>query len=421
MRLRKISLIPNSRRYILVMFVIAGSFIFPQASQLAYAHTFSTSESAEFLSLVDQIKAEAALATMNLQTSNNNDNNNNNSTILAQAHAQKASTLLLVDNNDTLGEIREVNNRIADSLEGGLKQLEGNVTALTSSSSSISQGQTPSPPPQDRIQSINQTVKSLDDILAEAVSARIERTQQDNATTWAMTLAHLVNVVLSDYGNATGASFDLTDLSNMASMGGGMQMSESGSSNSNNSMAMSTTTMTINESQMQMSNNSNNTSDNNTMTMMMANNSTANSANSSSMSNTTTAATTTIVDTAAYQSSQYLANNTILQLFNDKLKPLTISSNGTLVSNNNTNATTLMTEQGQNNNTSLNASNNNTMSSIDKIEAGLLQLRDDINHKATPQEVMMTAHTNIHPIIMQVYGLTLEQEEGEGHTDHDES
>ncbi|MFL6479718.1 MAG: hypothetical protein ACJ70S_01235 [Nitrososphaera sp.] len=417
MRLRKISLIPNSRRYILVMFVIAGSFIFPQASQLAYAHTFSTSESAEFLSLVDQIKAEAALATMNLQTSNNN--NNNNSTILAQAHAQKASTLLLVDNNDTLGEIREVNNRIADSLEGGLKQLEGNVTALASSSST-SQGQTPSPPPQDRIQSINQTVKSLDDILAEAVSARIERTQQDNATTRAMTLAHLVNVVLSDYGNATGASFDLTDLSNMASMGGGVQMSESGSSNSNNSMAMSTTTMTINENQMQMSNNSNNTSDNNTMTMMMANNSTANSANSSSMSNTTTAA-TTIVDTAAYQSSQYLANNTILQLFNDKLKPLTISSNGTSVSNNNTNATTLITEQGQNNNTSLNASNNNTMSSIDKLEAGLLQLRDDINHKATPQEVMMTAHTNIHPIIMQVYGLTLEQEEGEGHTDHDES
>ncbi|MFL6482420.1 MAG: hypothetical protein ACJ70R_05790 [Nitrososphaera sp.] len=400
-----------------MMFVIAGSFIFPQASQLAYAHTFSTSESAEFLSLVDQIKAEAALATMNLQTSNNN---NNNSTILAQAHAQKASTLLLVDNNDTLGEIREVNNRIADSLEGGLKQLEGNVTALTSSSSSTSQGQTPSPPPQDRIQSINQTVKSLDDILAEAVSARIERTQQDNATTRAMTLAHLVNVVLSDYGNATGASFDLTDLSNTASMGGGMQMSESGSSNSNNSMAMSTTTMTINGSQMQMSNNSNNTSDNNTMSMMMANNSTANSANSSSMSNTTTAA-TTIVDTAAYQSSQYLANNTILQLFNDKLKPLTISSNGTSVSNNNTNATTLMTEQGQNNNTSLNASNNNTISSIDKIEAGLLQLRDDINHKATPQEVMMTAHTNIHPIIMQVYGLTLEQEEGEGHTDHDES
>ena len=81
------------------MFVIAGSFIFPQASQLAYAHTFSTSESVEFLSLVDQIKPEAALATMNLQTASIN---NNNATASAQAHAQKASTLLLVDNNDAL-------------------------------------------------------------------------------------------------------------------------------------------------------------------------------------------------------------------------------------------------------------------------------------------------------------------------------
>jgi hypothetical protein len=90
-----------------------SSLIFPVAiSHLAYAHTFSTSESAKFLSLVDQIKAEAALA---------------------QAHAQKASTLLLVDNNYAPGEIRELNNRIADSLESGLKQIEGNVTALADS------------------------------------------------------------------------------------------------------------------------------------------------------------------------------------------------------------------------------------------------------------------------------------------------
>jgi hypothetical protein len=278
--------------------------------------------------------------------------------------------------------------------------------------------------PQDRIQSINQTINSLDDTLAEAVSVRIESTAQNNATTWAMTLADLVNVVLSDYGNATGSSVDLTDISNMASMGGGMQMNETDSSNSNNSMAMptTTTTMMMNGSQMQMSNSSNNTGNNKTMTMMMAaNNSTADSANSSSMSNAT-AATTTIVDMAAYQSAQYLANNTILHLFNDTLKPLTISSNGASVSNNNnnnTNATTSMTEQEQNNNTSMNATNN-TMSNIDKLQAGLLQLRDDINHKATPQEAMVTAHTNIHPVIMHIYGLTLEQEEGEDHSDHSE-
>jgi hypothetical protein len=201
-------------------------------------------------------------------------------------------------------------------------------------------------------------------------------------------------------------------------MGGRMQMSESGS-NSNNSMAMSTTTMTVNGSQMQISNNSNNGSGNNTMTVMMTNNSTAGGAIVSSMSNATTAASTTIVDTAAYQSAQYLANNTILQLFNDTLKPLTISSNGASVSNNANTTTASMTQQGQNNSTSQNA-NNNALSNLDKLQAGLLQLRDGINHKATPQEVMMTAHTSIHPTIMQNYGLTLEQAEGEGHTDHEE-
>jgi hypothetical protein len=405
MKLQRISFIPNGRRHILVMFVIAGSFIFPQVSQLAYAHTFSTSESAEFLSLVDQIKAEVALVNMNLQTSNNN------ATALAQAHAQKAATLLLVDNNDTLGEIREVNNRIANSLENGLKQLEGNATVLTSSTSSRQM------PSQERIQSINQTVQSLVDILSEAVSVRIEQAEQNNSTTWAMSLAHLVNVVLGNYGNATGASFDLTDISNMPSMGGtagGMQMNDNNNSSNNNN------TMTMSGSQMQMSNNSNSTSDNNTMTMMMTKNNTAGSTNSSSMSNTTTT-TTTIVDTAAYQSAQYLANNTILQLFNDKLKPLSINSNGTSANNNTNTTTASMIDQGQNNNASLNVSNNdNTVSNIDKIQAGLLQLRDDINHKATPQEVMITAHTNIHPVIMRVYGLTLEQEE-EGHADHDES
>src|SRR5919106_2596057 len=144
MTAQKISFMPNYMRYLVLMFILAGSLLTP-ASHFAYAHTFSTSESAEFLSLVDQIRAEAQLVTMNLE--------NNNAT-LAQAHAEKASSLL---NNSTLDEIREVNTRIADSLETGLEQLEGNVTSLTSTP----QGQVP----QDRIQSVNETVMTLDDLL----------------------------------------------------------------------------------------------------------------------------------------------------------------------------------------------------------------------------------------------------------------
>jgi hypothetical protein len=122
MRTRKIPVMLYSARFLLMSLVLAGSFIFP-ASHLVYAHTFSTSESAEFLSLADQIRVETGLVTMNLE-------NNNNAT-LAQAHAEKASSLL---NNNTLGELRERNNRIADSLEIGLEQLKGNVTSLISAS-----------------------------------------------------------------------------------------------------------------------------------------------------------------------------------------------------------------------------------------------------------------------------------------------
>ena len=330
MMIIKIPFMLYNMRFPLLFLVLAGSFIFP-VSHLVYAHTFSTSESAEFLSLTDEIRAETALVTINLE--------NNNAT-LAQAHAEKASSLL---DNNTLSEIRERNNRIANSLETGLEQLVGNVTSLASASL----GQMP----QDRIQSTNQAVMSLNDIMAEAVTARVESEQQNNATTWAMVLADLVNVVLSDYGNATGSSFDLTDISNMA---------EANATSSTSNM------------------------------------------------------TTTILDTAAYQSAQYLANNTILQLFNDTLKPLTLSSNGT--SSDNNNATTI-TQRGQG--TSSAAGGGNMTSDIDQLEANLLQLKDDINGKATPNEVMMTAHVNIDPLLMQSYGLTLEEEEGEEEHDSD--
>lgn len=339
MRTQKISFLPYPVKYLLLLFILSGSLL-TSASHIAYAHTFSTSESAQFLSLVDQIRAETGLVTMNLE--------NNNAT-LAQTHAEKASSLL---DSNTLSEIQETNNRIANSLETGLEQLVGNATSLASEST----GQMS----QDRIQSINQMIMSLNDTMAEAITVRVESDQLNNATTWAMALADLVNVVLSDYGNATGSSFDLRDMSNMAEPNATM----------------------------------------------------------SPMSNMTTT-TTTITDTAAYQSAQYLANNTILQLFNDTLKPLTVSSSGTS-SSNSSNATT-MTQEGQE---TLPAADNMTTSDIDKLEAGLLQLKDDINAKATPNEVMMTAHLNVHPLIIQIYGLTLEQEgegeEGQQHSAHEQ-
>jgi hypothetical protein len=350
MRAQKISFMPYHMRYLLLLFILAGSLLTP-ASHQVYAHTFSTSESAQFLSLVDQIRAETGLVTTNLE---------NNNAILAQAHAEKASSLL---NNSTLDEIREVNNRIADSLETGLAQLEENVTSL----SAVSQGQQV---PLDRIQTINETVVSLNDILAEAVTVRVESEQQNNATTWAMVLADLTNTVLSNYGNATGAAFDLTDMTNLAEMEGEDARTASEGINNNTTQANTT-----------------------------ASNATTN---------------TIIVDEAAYQTAQYLANNTTLQLMNDILKPLTTTSaagaNGTTDNNNDNGATV---QQQQLDNDTLSTTDNNATAGIEELEMSLLQLRDYVNSKASPREVMAIPHLEIHPMLIQLYGLTPEDEGGD--------
>jgi hypothetical protein len=354
--------------FFLAMLALASSFLFP-ATNLAYAHTFSTSESAEFLSLVHQIRAETALVTLNLQSNN---------VTLAQAHAQKAATL---PDNLTITEIRERNNRIADSLVAGLEQLEQNVTSLAA--------EPQEPISQDRIEIINQSVASLNDVLAEGVTVRVESDQQNNATMWASVLADLVNVVLSDYGNATGASFDLTEMANLAGMGG-MEMDQG-----NNVTMMMTTDET-----MQMSGNNNSSVDNTTTMGTNFNSSTSNM-------------TTTIVDEAAYQSAQYLANNTLLQLFSDTLKPLTISTKET-TADSDTNITAMTQEEQESS-----PPTNNVTSNIDELEAGLMQLRDAINGKANTYEVMIAAHVKVHPLLMQIYGLTIENQEGEEeHTDH---
>jgi hypothetical protein len=336
--------------FLLAVLVLAGPFLFP-ASRVAHAHTFSTSESAQFLSLVEQIRAEMGLVTLNLE--------NNNAT-LAREHAERAANIL---SNSTIDEIRERNNRVADTLESSLLQLKDSVTP----SSNVTQQEQI---PQDRIQSISQTVQSLNDTLSEAVTVRVESEQQNNATTWAMVLANLTNTILSKYGNATGAAFDLTDETDLSGIEGeDAQVSGEGINNS---------AMPENR--------------------------------------------TIIVDEAAYQTAQYLANNTVLQLFNDMLKPFTTTGatgpNGTTAINIDNITTAQQQQQQQLDNGTLSTSNdnsNNATAGIDELEKNLLQLRDNVNSKASPNEVMTIAHLKIYPMLIQLLGLTPEAEEDEDH------
>lgn len=357
MKSRKVSYMPYVGGFLLAVLVLAVPFLFP-ASRVAHAHTFSTSESAQFLSLVEQIRAEMGLVTLNLE--------NNNAT-LAREHAERAANIL---SNSTLDEVRERNNRVADTLESSLLQLKDSVTP---SSNVTLQEQIP----QDRIQSISQTVQSLNDTLSEAVTVRVESEQQNNATTWAMVLANLTNTILSKYGNATGAAFDLTDETNLSGIEGEDAQVSGEGINNNSAMPENRTT-----------------------------------------SNVTTS--TIIVDEAAYQTAQYLANNTVLQLFNDMLKPFTTTGatgpNGTTAMNID-NITTAQQQQQLDNGTlsTSNDNSNNATAGIDELEKNLLQLRDNVNSKASPNEVMTIAHLKIYPMLIQLYGLTPETEEEEDH------
>ncbi|MDP8887710.1 MAG: hypothetical protein M3M91_07935, partial [Thermoproteota archaeon] len=64
-------------------------------------------------------------------------------------------------------------------------------------------------------------------------------------------------------------------------------------------------------------------------------------------------------------------------------------------------------------NDTFSTSESNATVSIEELEMSLLQLSDYVNSKASPREVMTIPHQEIHPMLIQLYGLTPEDEEGE--------
>jgi hypothetical protein len=151
--------------------VLLLPLVTPTLQKSAYAHIFSSDESASFLALVEEIRIETHLAM-----------NSTSSGTLALQHASRASDLL--DPNVTQ-EIRERNDRIGTELPVALHDLEG----LTASSLVD-------------MQSIRQKVDQIDGLLGEAVTVRIDREHRDNATTGALSFALLVNSLSEHYGKA---------------------------------------------------------------------------------------------------------------------------------------------------------------------------------------------------------------------------
>jgi hypothetical protein len=143
---------------LLAMLLISSS---PPISLLA--HTFSPVESASFLSLVDQIKS--ALLPIKQDISSN--------VTLAREQAQYAKLLL---NESVQKELKERNQRIATELLRMLNSIQ-NIT----------------------VENVDDNLSKINDVLAEAVSVRIQNDQLKNVTVQALVFANDVNKILDEY------------------------------------------------------------------------------------------------------------------------------------------------------------------------------------------------------------------------------
>ena len=172
---------------LMISFAISCGIILSLSFEDSFAHDFSPDESAEFLTIVDKIKVESAIV------GNSSANNNQSSSI---SHAQYA---LNAYDSHTNHELSEKNERIATELNNTLNQLQDQVET----SSIIDKSQ------------INQTVETINAILDEAVSVRIDDDQLNNSTIQALVFADIVNTALQSYGSAFGIGIDLTNMSNL--------------------------------------------------------------------------------------------------------------------------------------------------------------------------------------------------------------
>jgi hypothetical protein len=312
-------------------------------NQRAYAHMFTTDETASFLAFSDHLQVESELVQANLI---------NNNLSLAQNHANKAAALLTPG---IIVEIAETNQKVANDLTTAVNNLQ----KITSTS-------------ENQRQMVKQLVTDINATLSEAVNIRIEQGQDSSnflegaieflsgifgggskevdvnktdrdKTTLPLAFADLVDSVLVNYGNAYAVDFDMTNMSNMVMMEGdssSMAMDnpandDGNSSNGSNSMNMDSMDMS---SSIMMNMDSNNKG-------------------------------YSLVDLADYQGSQALAAKA-QEIFNTELKAL---------------------------------APNNSSAFINNLENGLTHLNSSIEDKASPMDIMMIVHTQIHPNLLEAF------------------
>ena len=244
------------------LLLFGGSSIY---NNKIYGHNFAGDESASFLALMDQIQTEMSLINTNLI-----DNNQS----LAKDHLKQINELYT---KNIKKEIAERNERIANEISSIIN--ETNIVIEKNNNN----------------QDISDSVKNFNDVIAEAISVRIDSDALTNATINALHFANLINSIDLSYANAIG-----TKPMNMLAMNMG------------------------NNSNMSHGNNTNN----NTMPNMKINHGDSMSSMSKHTDNKpNTTDNITISNMASYQTAKELTNDAI-QLFNSTIKQ-NIPSNAT--------------------------------------------------------------------------------------------
>ena len=315
-----------------------------------YGHLFTSNETATFVGILDQVQAELELVVTNLE---------NNNVSLAQSHSIKAASLLTPK---IMIEITEDNPRLTSDLRRAVSQLQNMSSPSESQLKSVSQlvNDLNKRLDQDAIVRIAQLQPTSSNFLEGALKSlgsifggsNTNEERDEDTKLQAIAFANVIDGMLINYGKAYRVGFDMTNMSNMVMIG---------NNSSPSSMVMSNPVTGNNSgaSNMNLNMNSMNSSFNN-MTGHAGEMNTGYS----------------LVNVSDYQSAQALATKAF-EVFSAKLKHATMTNN------------------------------KNVTGFVTNLENGLTQLNDLIAKKASPLDVMMIVHTQIHPNLLEGFNLQL--------------
>ena len=315
-----------------------------------YGHLFTSNETATFVGILDQVQAELELVLTNLE---------NNNLSLAQSHAIKAASLLTPK---IMIEITEDNPRLTSDLRRAVSQLQNMSSPSESQLEGVSQlvNDLNKRLDQDAIVRIAQLQPASSNFLEGALKSlgsifggsNTNEEQDENTKLQATAFANVIDGMLINYGKAYRVGFDMTNMSNMVMIGNNSRSSSMVMSNPLTGNNSGTSNMNLNMNSM-------NSSFNN-MTEHAGEMNTGYS----------------LVNVSDYQSAQALAKKAF-EVFGAKLKHTTMTNN------------------------------KNVTGFVTNLENGLKQLNDSIAKKASPLDIMMIVHTQIHPNLLEGFNLQL--------------